>query len=115
MPYTHQALSRAQERALLEQALDAYQGEDADRRHPNDTAYDVIDAWLPISRRATREAWQDAGYPEDDAAAASCDVYALMTAGLRAHAWGYLYRFTGETVTHGEAAAAIEEELGLTV
>lgn len=115
MPYAHQGLSRAQERALLEQALDAYQGEDPELRYPDTTARDVIDAWLPISRRATREAWEDAGYPEDDSGTASGDVYVLMIEGLRAAAWGYLYRFTGETVTHGEAAAAIEEELGLTV
>ena len=114
MPYTHQGLSRAQERALLEQALDVYQIEEADV-YPDDKAHEIVDGWLPISRRATREAWEDAGYPQDDAAAASCDVYALMTAGLSAAAWGYLYRFVSEASTFEEAAANIEEELGLTV
>jgi len=113
--HTHDGLSRAQERNLLEQALDAYQGEDPESRHPDDTARDIIDAWIPIGRRAIREAWEDAGYPEPTDETVSGNIYALMTAGLVDAAWGYLYRFIGETVTHGEAAAAIEEELGLTV
>jgi len=116
MTYTHQGLSRAQERALLEQALDVYQGEEEDV-YPDDKAHEIIDSWLPISRRAIREAWEDAEYPESDSDSdtASGDIYALMTAGLRAAAWGYLYRFIGEAGGFEEAAAAIEEELGLTV
>jgi len=112
--HTHDGLSRAQERNLLEQALDAYQGEDADQPYPDDTAHEIVDAWLPVYYHRIREEWEDAGYPEPEDDTASGDIHALMNRALYETAWGYLYRFIGDTVTHGEAAQAIEEELGLT-
>lgn len=114
MMYVHSGLSRAQERDLLEQALDAYRGEDTDRPYPEDTAHEVVDAWLPVYYHEIRAAWDEAGCPEpEEDTAVSGDIHALMTRALYEAAYGYLYRFTGEELTHGEVADSIEEELNM--
>lgn len=116
--YTHQGLSRSQERALLEQALDVYQGHDASSRYPDDIAHEIVDGWLPVYYHNIREEWEKAGCPEPDeditGDTAPGDIHALMNVALYGTAWGYLYRFVSEAETYGEVVEAIEEELGLT-
>ena len=118
MMYVHDALSRAQERDLLEQALDVYLGHDADTRYPDDLAPEIVDAWLPVYYHHIREAWEEAGCPAPDGDitgdTASGDIHALMNVALYGTAWGYLYRFVSEADTYGEVGERIEEELGLT-
>ena len=114
MTYTHSSLSYAQQRDLLGQALDAYQGEDPDRRYPEDTAHEVVDAWLPVYYHEIRAAWDEAGCPEPEEDTTSGDVHHLMTLGLYSAAWGYLWGFVSEHLTHGEVADSIEDELNTT-
>lgn len=110
------SLSYVQTIDLLENALNAFRGEDEDRPHPEETVHEIVDAWIPVYYYDIREAWALANCPEPDDIGSLADatgIHHAMQMGLYEVAFNQLYLVTGQAFTHGEAADAISAELSL--
>ena len=110
-------LSYAQEKDLLESLVEAL-SYNPEALYPTDTVAEVVDSWLPVYYRDTREAWEEAGCPEpnyfmpDNNDHGQLSIHNLLLLGLAevvtqfssSALWS---KDIGETNTHAEALEAL--------
>jgi hypothetical protein len=106
-------LSYNQKRDLVQQLEEAL-SYDSDRRYPHDTAWEIVDSWLPVYYNEIVDEWYAAGCPDPDdlmpetIAGQTRPIHHLMTLGLfeiaQQFASGAIWsNETGEANTHAEA------------
>ena len=107
--YISTDLTYDQKRELLADAKDAYAYMDSDTPHPEDTAFEVVDGWVPFGNNRIVSEWTAAGYPEaeDYDMEAEGTIVKRMAQGLYAIALQYLHAVIGDATTAGEALEAI--------